>query len=51
MHFIVKYGAGSIIFDGDIKVGGDITGTFYTVDQQGQSLSEYGIWYARATTA
>ena len=44
VHFTVKIDAGTIIFDGNIKVGGDIRGTFKAVDQQGQSLGEYGDW-------
>jgi eukaryotic-like serine/threonine-protein kinase len=51
VRFIVKYGTGSLIFDGDIKVGGDIGGTFYAVDAQGQNIGEYGPWYASATSS
>lgn len=51
VHFIVKFGRGSLILDGDIKVGGDLEGNFYTVDQQGQSISEYGLWYASTTSS
>jgi hypothetical protein len=51
VHFIVKFGTGSFIFDGEVKVGGDIEGNFYAVDQQGQNIGEYGLWYASATSA
>ena len=44
MHFIVKYGAGSLILDGEMKAGGAIEGTFYALDQQGQNLGKYGLW-------
>ena len=44
VHFTVKIDAGMLILDGNIKVGGDIRGTFKAVDQQGQSLGEYGDW-------
>ncbi len=51
VHFIVKFGTGSFIFDGEVKVGGDIEGNFYAVNQQGQNIGEYGLWYASATPA
>ncbi len=48
VHFTVKVYSGSttILFDGTIKIGGDIEGTFKAVDQSGQSIGEYGPWYA-----
>ena len=51
VHFVVKYSTGALIFDGDIKVGGDMEGTFYAVDQKGQSVDEYGLWYVSATSS
>jgi hypothetical protein len=49
VHFTVKIDAGTLIFDGSIKVGGDIRGTFKVVDQQGQSIGEYGDWNVSVT--
>ena len=51
VHFIVKYGAESLILDGEMKAGGDIEGTFYTLDQHGQNLGKYGLWSARAASS
>jgi len=45
VHFTVKIDSGMLIFNGAIKVGGDIEGAFSAVDQQGRSLGEYGPWY------
>ncbi len=50
VHFTVKIDAGVMICDGQIKVGGDIEGTFNVVDQLGRSLGEYGPWYVSATS-
>jgi hypothetical protein len=50
VHFTVKIDAGTLIFDGNIKVGGDIRGTFKAIDRQGQSLSEYGDWNVSVTS-
>ncbi len=50
VHFTVKLDAGTLIFDGNIKVGGDIRGTFKAVDQHGQSLGEYGDWNVSVTS-
>ena len=50
VHFTVKIDAGTLIFDGNIKVGGDIRGTFKAVDRQGQSLGEYGDWKVNRTS-
>ena len=49
VHFTVKIDAGMLVFDGNIKVGGDIRGTFNAVDRQGQSLGEYGNWNVSVT--
>ena len=51
VHFIVKYSAGSLILDGEIRIGGDIEGTFYAVDQQGQNIAKYGLWSARSASS
>lgn len=46
IHLTVRINAGVLILDGNIKVGGDLSGSFKIVDQQGQSIGEYGIWSA-----
>ena len=51
MHFIVKYGAESLIFDGRINTGGVIVGIFNAVDQKGQNIDEYGLWSASASSS
>lgn len=46
VKFTVKLYAGqmSLVFDGYIKVGGDIAGSFAVLDGQGQHTGEAGIW-------
>jgi hypothetical protein len=46
LQFTVTVLAGTsfIFFEGDIKIGGDITGTFKTLNQQKQFTGESGIW-------
>ena len=39
-------GSSFLSFDGDIKIGGDITGTFKALNQQRQFTGETGPWYA-----
>ena len=39
-------GTSFLFFDGDIKIGGDITGTFKALNQQKQFTGESGIWNA-----
>ena len=51
VHFIVKYGAESLIFDGRINTGGVIVGIFNAVDQKGQNIDEYGLWSASASSS
>jgi serine/threonine protein kinase len=51
VHFIVKYGAESLILDGEMKAGGDIVGTFYGLDQQGQNIGKYGLWSVSAASS
>jgi hypothetical protein len=46
-HFLVKIDVGNLVCDGKIKVGGDLEGSFLTLDQHGNKLGEYGIWYGR----
>ncbi len=52
LHFTVKVYSGNttLIFDGAIKVGGDLTGTFNATTENNQNTSEYGLWYASATS-
>ncbi|MGH2496252.1 MAG: serine/threonine protein kinase [Ktedonobacteraceae bacterium] len=50
LHFIVKIDVGNEVYDGKIKVGGDMEGSFQTFDQHGNKLGEYGIWYGHATS-
>lgn len=45
LHFIIKIDVGNMVYDGKIKVGGDLEGSFQTFDQHGNKLGEYGIWY------
>jgi hypothetical protein len=41
------YGGNEILsFEGTIKIGGDIVGTFDAVDQNGNKLGESGLWNA-----
>lgn len=47
LRFVVRFPgrADTIVFDGSIKYGGDLRGTFQAHDQNGQaSLDEYGDW-------
>lgn len=47
LHFVVDIGGGqTLVFDGTIKVGGDIEGSFY-VSANGQKTGESGICYAQ----
>ena len=43
-------GASTLSFEGDIKIGGDIAGTFKALDQHGQFTGESGIWYGSANS-
>ena len=38
-------GASALSFEGDIKIGGDIAGTFEALDQHGHFTGESGPWY------
>jgi serine/threonine protein kinase len=46
VQFTVKIyrGTMSLQFEGNIKVGGDMAGSFAVVDQQGQHTGEVGLW-------
>jgi len=46
VNFTVKISVGVVICKGNIKVGGELVGTFSVVDQHGNSLGEYGAWSA-----
>jgi eukaryotic-like serine/threonine-protein kinase len=48
VHFTVSVygGTETLSFEGTIKIGGDIVGTFDAVDQNGNKLGESGLWNA-----
>lgn len=39
----------TLLFEGDIKIGGDMTGNFEVLNQQGQQIGEYGPWNVAAS--
>lgn len=39
----------TLLFEGDIKIGGDMTGSFEVLNQQGQRIGEYGPWNVAAS--
>jgi serine/threonine protein kinase len=43
---VVQSGSSFLSFEGDVKIGGDITGTFKALNQQRQFTGESGIWNA-----
>jgi len=43
-------GVSTLSFEGDIKIGGDIAGTFEALDQHGQFTGESGPWYGVSNT-
>jgi eukaryotic-like serine/threonine-protein kinase len=45
----VQNGSSFLSFNGDIKIGGDITGTFEALNQQKQFTGESGPWNASST--
>jgi eukaryotic-like serine/threonine-protein kinase len=49
VNFTVKISVGVVNCKGNIKVGGELEGTFTVVDQHGNSLGEYGVWTADPT--
>ena len=44
VQFTVLTGISTLSFEGDIKIGGDITGTFEALNQQRQFTGEFGPW-------
>ena len=42
-------GAATLVFDGIIKIGGDMAGSFAAVDQHGQRTGESGLWNVSAS--
>jgi serine/threonine protein kinase len=42
-------GAATLVFDGIIKIGGDLAGSFAAVDQHGQRTGESGLWNVSAS--
>ena len=40
----VQGGKSTLAFDGDIKIGGDMAGSFEVLDQHGQPTGESGVW-------
>jgi eukaryotic-like serine/threonine-protein kinase len=51
VHCIVKSGPESLILDGEMKAGGDIEGTFYALDRQGQNTGQDGLWSVSAASS
>jgi hypothetical protein len=45
-----RAGAPTFKFTGNIKIGGDMTGTFKAPNQQGQPIGEYGVWDVSSTS-
>jgi serine/threonine protein kinase len=42
---VPTYGGNStLVFEGDIKIGGDIEGSYQALDIRGQRTGEYGLW-------
>ena len=48
LQFIVQAGSSILLFEGDIKIGGDIVGTFEALNQQRQPTGESGPWNVSA---
>ena len=50
VQFAVKVKASdmTLVFSGDIKIGGDMVGTFVVLDQRGDKTGESGIWNVAA---
>ncbi len=46
IHFTVKIynGTATLVFEGAIKIGGDIAGSFTVLNQNGQRTGESGLW-------
>jgi hypothetical protein len=43
-------GTESLLFEGTIKVGGDMVGTFTVLNQQGHKTGESGLWNMAASS-
>lgn len=51
VNFTVKIASGTtLVVQGNIKVGGDMAGSFIAYDQQGHKIGEYGLWNASAVS-
>jgi hypothetical protein len=48
LQFTVQAGASTLLFEGEIKIGGDIQGTFEALNQQRQHTGESGSWNVSA---
>jgi hypothetical protein len=48
LQFNVQAGSSILLFDGEIKIGGDIQGTFEALNQQRQPTGESGAWNVSA---
>ena len=46
----VQSGTSTLSFEGSIKVGGDLVGSFKVLNQQGQPTGDYGEWNASSTS-
>jgi serine/threonine protein kinase len=46
----VQSGASTLSFEGSIKVGGDLVGSFKVLNQQGQPTGDFGEWNASSTS-
>jgi len=46
----VQSGTSTLAFEGAIKVGGDLVGSFKVLNQQGQPTGDYGEWNASSTS-
>jgi serine/threonine protein kinase len=49
VQFTVQTGTSTLLFKGEIKIGGDVQGSFQALDQHGQFTGEYGPWNAAST--
>jgi len=48
IQFTVQTGTSTLSFEGEIKIGGDIQGTFQALEQHGQFTGESGLWNVSA---
>ena len=47
----IQGGTSLLAFKGDIKVGGDIEGTYQVLDQHGQRTGDSGVWNGQPGTS